>query len=162
MTVLEDKSFLDEEMSKRLEKLKLDLETEMLEEIRRLRTYFANRFLNLERRKPHQSWSDLTFIKSLKEVVLSQQIQQEDFLRRNVEMKMHLLRNELFDELRKHQYCTLDDRVHKKSFEQKSNTLSKQRQGGNTLINNYQLLIIIILLLRTCQKQILLKFTKFN
>ena len=131
--LVDDKSFLDEEMSKRLEKLKLDLETEMFEEIRRLRTYFANRFLNIERRKPHQSCSDLTLIKSLKEVVLSQQIQQEDFLRRNVEMKMHQLRNELFDELRKHQNYTSNNRDHKKLFEQKSNTSCKQRQGRNTV-----------------------------
>lgn len=115
-------------MSKRLEKLKLDLETEMFDEIKRLRTYFANRFVNVERRKPHQSCSDLTLIKSLKEVVLSQQIQQEEFLRRNVEMKMHQLRNELFDELRKH------DTVYKKSFEKKSTFSSKPQQGNKRIL----------------------------
>ena len=128
LSVLQDECSLDTEMSKRLEKLKLDLETEMFDEIKRLRTYFANRFVNVERRKPHQSCSDLTLIKSLKEVVLSQQIQQEEFLRRNVEMKMHQLRNELFDELRKH------DTVYKKSFEKKSTFSSKPQQGNKRIL----------------------------
>ena len=99
-------SSFDLRMDSRLEKLRLDLAAEMSEELSKLRIHFSERFQNMERRKQHQpgccSALRLQILRTqqeqercLRRLRAEHQEKQERFMRRETELDMMRLREEM-------------------------------------------------------------------
>ena len=73
-------------ISAKLQNLKLELATEMSEELQKLKLYFSERFQNVSRRKLHQNCSE---------------IHHEKCLRREVELKLEKMKDDIYLEIQR-------------------------------------------------------------
>ena len=82
-------------ISAKLQNLKLELATEMSEELQKLKLYFSERFQNVSRRKLHQNCSEIQT-----QLLLTQR-HHEKCLRREVELKLEKMKDDIYLEIQR-------------------------------------------------------------